>query len=175
MCLYRWKTFFFQWSTCVFHGILEKKVPELLLTVNCTTWERKFSYLEVFGQNKKSVVAHGDRLQWWQMEGMRGNWNRTQARWEQSFFLCLCVSEGQDEGCQWKTAAKAHKRLHSIILSQKENKTKQNKKSLDTIVCAEGSRESILLKHRINVIPIDESAATLCNWLQLSPWLCEMR
>lgn len=135
-------------------------------------WERTFLYLEVFGQNKKSVVAHVDRLQWWQMEGMQGNWNRTQAEWEQSFF-CLCVSEGQDEGCQWKNSCKSIHSLHSIILSQKKYK---QSKSLDTIVCeGEGSSESISLKRRVYVIPIDGPAATLCNWLQLSPWLCEMR
>lgn len=35
-------------------------------------------------------------------------------------FLCLCISEGQDGGCQGTTAAKAHKHLHSIILSEKK-------------------------------------------------------
>lgn len=41
-----------------------------------------------------------------------------QAQWKQSF--CLCISEGQDEGCQGTTAAKANKHLHSIILSEKK-------------------------------------------------------
>lgn len=52
-------------------------------------------------------------------------------------FLCLCISEGQDEGCQGTTAAKVHKHLHSIILSEK-------KKTLDTKVCTEkGGSKSI--------------------------------
>lgn len=144
---------------CFPRHLLNKKVPELLFTVNCTTWERKFLYLEVFAQNKKSVVAHGDRLQWWQMEGMQGNWNRTQAQWEQSFFVFVCFWR-----TGWRLSVKnSCKSTHSL-----------HKKSLDTIVCEEGSSDSIS-RNTVYIITMDGPAATLCNWLQLSPWLCEMR
>lgn len=83
-------------------------------------------------------------------------------------FFCVCVFLKD----RMKAVSEKQLQKHTnacIASSCLKRKIKQNKKSLDTIVCAEGSRESILLKHHINVIPIDESAATLCNWLQLSP------
>lgn len=100
--------------------------------------------------------------------------NREQARWEQSFvFVCFWRTGWRLSVKKKKKTAAAHKHKEACTASFALSLSKKKKKT--SKVWRRWQQSCFAIKCCIYVSSTDGPAATLCNWLQLSAWLCKIR